>query len=82
MVAFTYFLPFLCHWRLFPDDAVGWRAAWYAANGAIGVAIMVSGVYAAIADLADSSAGLGFGKGNCSIAREDARYRGCSGGDG
>jgi hypothetical protein len=53
---------------------------WYAVNGAIGLTIMVTGVFSALVDLSESAVDFGFRAGECSTVHEDdTRYRGCSG---
>ncbi|KAL3918956.1 MAG: hypothetical protein SGPRY_005808 [Prymnesium sp.] len=77
MAAFTYFLPFFFFWKLFPGDVGRGRAVWYGMNGTIGIAIMISGVVAALFDLVDSSFTLGGSV--CDINGDDGKYyRGCN----
>ena len=77
MAAFTYFLPFFFHWTLFSAEVGRGRAFWYAVNGAIGIAIMVTGIYSAMSDLVDSSFTLSGV--SCDINTDDGGdYRGCT----
>jgi len=58
MTAFTYFLPFLCH-GAFTWDALQAKPLWlgyYAFNVAVGLVIMVGGIYVSVAELAAGAA--------------------------
>ena len=58
MTAFTYFLPYAAYLVLAPEPLTRRRTAWCAANVVIGVVVMLAGLYASLADLVESSAGL------------------------
>ena len=58
MTAFTYFLPYAAYLVLAPEPLTRRRTAWCAANVVIGVVVMLAGLYASLADLVASSAGL------------------------
>jgi solute carrier family 36 (proton-coupled amino acid transporter) len=55
MSAFTYFLPFVCHWELMGEKMGTCRKIWYSVNIVFGVAIMLGGLYSATDDLVSSS---------------------------